>query len=154
MSTDANGNEHRMEPTEFKDHVKLFDRTFKCPLLTEDEVWDKLAEINGGEYEPISKNLIAYVMSLQRRALFGLRLALIVEEAGEWCNDVLKERPVEDQEDELADLEYVLHGAGDTMGYNMDAARGRVAIKNHKKITNADKMRIGEGGKIIKPEDQ
>lgn len=139
-------------PTEFEEHVQLFDKTFKCYPLTRDQMKAKLNEQACGDYF-ISDTTVDFVMSLQKRAFFGLRLALLIEETGEWCEAFLKEKPVVEQENEVADMEYVLHGLNDTLGYDANAARGRVAFKNHKKIRNAVDMHVSDTGKIIKPED-
>ena len=141
---------HYFEPTEFEQHVKLFDTTFSCHPLTRTQMRDKLAAMGGDPVEP----LLDYVLDLQKRAFFGLRLALLIEETGEYCEAFLKEKSKEEQENEVADIEYVLHGLNDVMGHDANAARGRVAQKNHTKIQNKSSMKIGSNGKIIKPEDQ
>lgn len=143
------------EPSEFEDAVKQFNAAFNSHPLSRNQMESHLRQlISEDENDICSQALVDFVMSLQKVARFGLRLGLIVEELGEYAEAFLKNKPVEEQAKESADIEYVLHGMNDVMGYDANAARGQVAYKNHQKILNKDKMKIGEGGKIIKPEDQ
>lgn len=141
----------------FANQVKQFNAVFKCHLPDNGKIIDQLIEL-GVPKEEIRPQAIHALKELHRRAMFGARLGLIIEEAGEWAEAFLKEKPQIEQDKELADLAYVVIGAGDVLGSeNFDKPGGaldRVMEKNQEKIDNPEKMKIGANGKIIKPEDQ
>lgn len=78
---------------------------------------------------------------------------LIVEELGEWAETVAKDRSKEEQQQEWADLLYVVLGTADVAGYNVSAAMEYVMQKNQKKIDNVGQLQFSSHGKILKPED-
>lgn len=106
------------------------------------------------DFETFAAVVVQFNNTFKAQPNFGLRLGLIVEELGEWTEAVLKDMPEEKRAQEMADLLFVVIGAGHSMGYDMEAAMTAVAQKNWKKIQNAENMKIGTDGKVIKPEDQ
>ena len=142
----------------FADQVKTFDKVFNCHLPSKEKIEEDMINILHVLPENITEEGKKYLENLHRRAMFGARLGLIVEEAGEWAESFLKEKPQTEQDKELADLAYVVIGAGDVLGSkDFDTPGGgmdTVMKKNQIKLDNPEKMRIGNNGKIIKPEDQ
>ncbi len=57
----------------------------------------------------------------------------ICEEAGELAGAVIKNKPVEDREEEWADLLFATIHHGIVAGYDMESALARVALKNERK---------------------
>jgi len=141
----------------FANQVRQFDAVFNCHLPDREKITDQLVEL-GVPREKVTTQAIKTLAELNRRAMFGARLGLIIEEAGEWAEAFLKEKPQDEQDKELADLAYVVIGTGDVLGSpdfeQTGGALERVMQKNQKKIDDPSKMKIGANGKIIKPEDQ
>lgn len=85
------------------------------------------------------------------QALIDLRLDLIKEEASEF-DQAINSGDKTKAGKELADLLFVVLGAFDTLGLDLDASLRQVGTKNWAKIQNKEAMKIGPNGKVLKPE--
>ena len=140
----------------FANQVKDFDKTFDCHLPKTESIIQQLLELGVPE-EKITTDSIRTLMNLYKRAMFGTRLGLMVEEMGEWAEAVLKEKTQGEQDKEVADLLYVTIGTADVLAdenfESPDGGLNHVLGKNQVKLDNPEKMKRGKNGKVIKPED-
>jgi predicted HAD superfamily Cof-like phosphohydrolase len=81
----------------------------------------------------------------------GLRIAVIAEEFNEFIEAVANENLVEIA-DALGDLLYVVYGAANAYGLDMEPIFNEIHLSNMKKIDpETNKVRYREDGKVLKP---
>src|SRR5438034_10485198 len=82
----------------------------------------------------------------------GLRIAVIAEEFNELIHGVAKEDLVEIA-DALGDLLYVLYGAANAYGIDLEPVFNEIHRSNMKKVDpKTGKIRYRKDGKVLKPE--
>jgi len=106
-------------------------------------------------YEKVKKFMEAFGQEVPARAIFPdeetmqLRLKLIAEEVAEFAESVQEEDLVNASK-ELADILYVVYGAGLAMGINLDQVFNDVHNSNMSKLGADGKPVYREDGKVIK----
>lgn len=106
-------------------------------------------------YEKVKQFMEAFGQEVPARATFPdeetmqLRLKLIAEEVSEFAESVQEEDLVNASK-ELADILYVVYGAGLAMGINLDQVFNDVHNSNMSKLGADGKPVYREDGKVIK----
>lgn len=106
-------------------------------------------------YEKVKQFMEAFGQEVPARATFPdeetmqLRLKLIAEEVSEFAESV-QEEDIVNASKELADILYVVYGAGLAMGINLDQVFHDVHNSNMSKLGADGKPVYREDGKVIK----
>lgn len=106
-------------------------------------------------YEKVKQFMEAFGQEVPARATFPdeetmqLRLKLIAEEVAEFAESV-QEQDIVNASKELADILYVVYGAGLAMGINLDQVFHDVHNSNMSKLGADGKPVYREDGKVIK----
>lgn len=106
-------------------------------------------------YEKVKQFMVAFGQDCPDRASFPdeatmqLRLKLIAEEVSEFAESVQEEDLVNAAK-ELADILYVVYGAGIAMGINLDQVFHDVHNSNMSKLGADGKPVYREDGKVVK----
>lgn len=83
------------------------------------------------------------------KEIVSLRISLIEEELRELC-EAVNDKDIVEVADALADLLYVVYGAGHAFGINLDLAFTNVHVSNMSKLGEDGKPIYREDGKVLK----